>query len=75
MAPHVVEGEYDYIKETEFASGKTEFSVWFTSHRTDIPSFGADFAHFLVRSNPKRFQEVADKKGKVCTDLGNPKRF
>jgi hypothetical protein len=48
------------------------YKVWFTGHKTGSSSFGACLAHFLVESNPKRYKEVADKKGEVCSDLRKP---
>lgn len=68
ILPHV-EGEaiIDEVMNAGMGRLAHRTRVWFTSHKTGSNTLALHLAHFLVRTDPKTYREVADKKGVPCS--------
>lgn len=69
MSPHVDRVEIDEVMDAGMGRMAHRTRVWFTSHKTGSNTLARDLAHFLVRTDPKTYHEVADKKGEPCTQI------
>lgn len=64
--PHIEQVEIDEVMDVDMGRLAHRTRVWFTSHKTGSNTFTSDLAHFLVRTDPKKFREVSDKRGEEC---------